>query len=126
MIIQGDKIYGQLVTAGAASGTHTTLIEDLLIETWYYACVVVDQSTYSLTLHLGTFDGVTSSDTATFTDDDVGYFSSDGYLYYGGIQIGSKDLSIDGEMLDIRYWDTYSLNSAEITDLISNKGCHKR
>ena len=73
--------------------------------------MVVDQSLQTITLHLAKQDGVSYSDSTSFMGADAGYFDQNGYLYYGGIQTTDTDVSIDGKMIDIRFWDTYAISS---------------
>ena len=41
--IMGTNMFGQVVTNdGTTDRSHTVYIENLLIEKWYHACVVVD------------------------------------------------------------------------------------
>ena len=54
----------------------------------------------------------------------AGYFTPDSYFYYGGVQTGADHVSLDGYILDIRFWDTKALSSDEVAAHHSGKGCY--
>ena len=94
------------------------------IDTWYLACVVVSQVNELVTLHVAPLGGAVTTKVASFTGANAGYFSQSGYFYYGGIVVSSSHIRMDGQILDIRFWDTKALEGTAVAEIYSSKGCY--